>query len=337
VQESAGTVQFASPNTTVSNLAGSAVIPVVRLYGASGWVTIHYQTIAVNATPGVDYVPTSGTLTLGPGQTSASIQVPVLDDRYENHDNTVDVDLDSPTGGAVLGGISTAVLQIVDTDPDFTPPQVSGLTWSGNARAITSLLLNFTAPLDPNYASNPSNYQIVNLATGGIVPLAAVGYNPSTFSVTVVPASPLPSGQYDRIQVLGTGATAVRDLAGNLLDGDGSGIAGSSYAASFAQGTRLQYVDNSGNRVTLQVKGAGYLEQVRDASGAGILLDIVGMIPHRTTITGNIKPPRRHQPAQTALGTITGLGQFGDVRVRLKTPPFLVKQFPFVRRGVGIL
>ena len=61
----------------------------------------------------------------------------------------------------------------------------------------------------------------------------------------------MPSGQYDQIQVVGTGATAIRDIAGNILSGNGSGAAGSNYVASFAQGTRLQYVDNTGNLVTL--------------------------------------------------------------------------------------
>jgi hypothetical protein len=286
----------------------------------------------------MDYVPTSGTLTLGPGQTSASIQVPVLDDRYENHNNTVNVVLGSPTGGAVLGGWSTAVLQIVDSDPDVTPPEVTGLSWTGSSKAIASLTLSFSAPLDPTDALDPSNYQIVNLATGGTVPIASVSYNAATESVTVVPASPLPARQYDQIEVVGIGATAVRDLAGNLLDGSGLGMAGSNYVASFAQGTRLQYMDNNGNRVTLKLKGAGYLEQVRDASGEGILLEIVGMVPHRTTLSGTVKAPRKHDVSTgTDLGTITGLGQFGDVRVLLKTPPFRVAQYPFVRRGSGVL
>ena len=336
VQESAGTVEFTAGTASVSNLSGVAVLPVVRLYGAIGSITVHYQTIAVNATPGVDFIPTSGTLTLGPGQTSASISVPVLNDLYENHDNYVNVVLDSPTGGAVLGGLSTTALRIIDADPDVTPPKVSGLTWTGTARAISSVVLNFTAPLDPTYASYSANYQIVNLAGGWAVPIASISYNAGTDAVTLVPASPLPSGQYDQIEVVGTGAAAIRDRAGNLLDGNGSGTPGSNYVASFAQGTRLQYVDNIGNHVTLQLKGAGYLEQVRNASGEGVLLDIVGMVPHRTTLSGNVKGPRR-QKGQTDLGTIAGLGQFGDVRVLLKTPPFRVRQFPFVRRGTGVL
>ena len=77
--ESAGTVQFGTPNLSVSNLSGVAVIPVVRLYGTNGSITVNYRTIAINATPGLDFTPTSGTLTLGPGQSFATISVPVLE------------------------------------------------------------------------------------------------------------------------------------------------------------------------------------------------------------------------------------------------------------------
>ena len=71
------------------------------------------------------------------------------------------------------------------------------------------------------------------------------------------------------------------------------------------------------------------------ASGDGVLLDIVGMVPHRTTLTGTVKI-RKRSSGQTELGTIEGLGQFGDVRVQMKTPPFRVNQLPFQRRGVGV-
>ena len=74
----------------------------------------------------------------------------------------------------------------------MTPPQVSGLSWAGSSGAISSLTLNFSSPLDPNYASDPSNYQIVNLARGLAVPIASVSYNATTDTVTVVPAAPCP-------------------------------------------------------------------------------------------------------------------------------------------------
>ena len=178
VLESSGTVEFGAANVSVSNVAGVAEIPVVRLYGTGGTITVNYQTIAVNATPGVDYINTVGTLTMGPGQSSGFITVPVLNDVYENHNDSVNVVLSDPTGGAVLGGLTTAGLQIVDSDPDVTPPRVTGLTWTGSSRSISTVTLTFSAPLDPTYATNPANYQLVNLAGGGSVAIASIGYNP---------------------------------------------------------------------------------------------------------------------------------------------------------------
>jgi uncharacterized repeat protein (TIGR01451 family) len=336
VVESPGIVQFAVGGLSVSERAGFAQVPVVRLYGALGSISIHYQTVALDATPGRDFLPASGTLVLGPGQTSGSITVPILANPHDNHDEHLVVVLDSPTGGAILGGVNSAVLNIQDVDPDTAPPEVTGLTWTGSSRSIASLTLSFTEPLDATSASNPANYRLVSLVGGWTIPIAAVGYNAANNTVTVVPASPLPSRQFEQIQVVGAGPAGVRDLAGNLLDGAGTGTPGTTYVASFAQGSRLQYVDNAGNRVTLQLKGPGYLQQVRDSSGEGVTLNLVGMVPHRTTLTGHVKG-RRGKGGQTELGSIQGLGRFGDVRVLLKTPPFRVQQFPFQRRGRSVL
>ena len=60
------------------------------------------------------------------------------------------------------------------------------------------------------------------------------------------------------------------------------------------------------------------------------------MVPHRTTLKGHIKA-RRGGSGQTQIGPITGLGQFGDVKVLMKTPPFRVTQLPFQRRGKYVL
>jgi hypothetical protein len=88
--------------------------------------------------------------------------------------------------------------------------------------------------------------------------------------------------------------------------------------------------------VTLSVQGPGYLQQVLDSNGDGVSLNLVGMVTHRTTLTGKIKA-RKHGSGQTEIGLITGLGQFGDVRVRMKSPPFRVTQLPFQRHGRFVL
>ena len=70
--------------------------------------------------------------------------------------------------------------------------------------------------------------------------------------------------------------------------------------------------------------------------GEGRTLTIVGEKPHRSVLSGTSKKTSA-AAASTNLGIIRGLGNFGDVRVTLKSPPFLVKQYPFVQNGRGKL
>jgi uncharacterized repeat protein (TIGR01451 family) len=344
VLESPGILQFAAANYTVTEDAGFAQLVVTRTDGARGAVTVGYQTVSAGATPGLDYVASSGTLSFAAGATTATIQLQVLPDPWDNHDEYVNVALGSPTGGAAIGPQATSLVRIIDLDPNTTPTRVSSLSWAGTSKSITSLTVGFTEPLDPKYAMLASDYQLVAPGLGNmVIPLTPESYSNSNFSVVLAPSVALPSGQYYYIQVVGSGPSGIRDISGDLLDGAGNGQPGSNYQASFAQGTQLKYVDGSGNKVMLKLAGSGYLEQVRDASGDGVVLNVVGFKPRHATLSGTVKAPishavRKNRPAQaTELGVINGLGSFGAVKVLLTSPPFEVNYYPFQRRGKGVL
>lgn len=228
VAQSPGVLQFASPMTTVNETAGVAAISVVRTVGALGPVTVSYQTLSgPAATPGLDYTPIAGTLLLANGQTSGTILVPVLNNPYDNHDEYVVLAISSPTGGAVLGAATTTILRIHDTDPDFTPPLVTNVQWSGSSTVITSLTISFSKPLQPGSATNPADYQVCDMGTSGLanapgswqLGLAPPAYNAASDTVTLTPQSPMLAGHFYQIAVAGTGAAPVRDLAGNPLAG----------------------------------------------------------------------------------------------------------------------
>ncbi len=344
VLASPGILQFAAASYSVTEDAGFAQLVVTRTGGARGAVTVGYQTVAAGATPGLDYVSTSGALSFAAGATSATVIVPVLADPWDNKNEYVTISLSSPSGGATIGPQGTTLLRIMDVDPNYTPPEVQSLTWAGTSRSITSLTVSFSEPLDPHYAMMPADYELVAPGLGNmVVPLTPQSYDGSKFSVTLVPSVALPSGQFYYIQIVGSGPNAIRDIGGNLLDGAGNGQPGSNYQASFAQGTQLKYVDGSGNKVSLKLAGSGYMEQVRDASGDGVVLDLVGVKAHHATLSGTVKAPGSHAAPKakaahaTELGTIEGLGNFGDVKVLLTSPPFYVKSYPFQRRGKGVL
>jgi hypothetical protein len=91
-------------------------------------------------------------------------------------------------------------------------------------------------------------------------------------------------------------------------------------------------VDNSGNQVTVKLTGPGYLEDVLDSTGQGVVLTVIGEVPHRTSLSGSVRKVRG-KSGRTNIGAIKGLGKFGDVRVSLRSPTFLVNQYPFQQKG----
>jgi uncharacterized repeat protein (TIGR01451 family) len=332
-----GTLQFSALDYEVPETAGSATITVVRTDGSLGQVSVNFSTYAMTATAGVDYQPTTATVVFPAGVTSETVRVPVLADPYDDHNEFVGLALSSPTGDAVLAAANTATLTIVDVDPNTTLPEVTALRWTGSAQSIASLVLSFNEPLATGPANNVSNYRLVNIGHDGIfgtgddstVPISSATYNASNWTVTLVPGSLLSLNQFYHIAVNGSPTTGITSIAGSELAGAGPGLAGTDYTAMFAQGTKLTYVDTSQNKVTLTIKKGGYLDDVLSGAGQGGELVVVGEVPHRTVLSGTIKK-RKHGTGQSFLGyTIYGLGQFGDVRVKMKSPPFEITRYPF--------
>ena len=99
--------------------------------------------------------------------------------------------------------------------------------------------------------------------------------------------------------------------------------------ALIGQGTTLKYFDQTGNLVTLKVTGGGYLDEIRDPTGNGLVLTLEDGIAHKTVLSGTVARTNGKGSGVTTLGAIEGLGKFGDVRVKLTSPPFLVRVYPF--------
>jgi hypothetical protein len=82
-------------------------------------VSVSYATAGGTATPGVDYTPVSGVVTIPAGSTTATFIVPVAGNFRVDGTRTVGVALSSPTGPATLD-VSTAVLTILDDESPST-------------------------------------------------------------------------------------------------------------------------------------------------------------------------------------------------------------------------
>ena len=112
----AGTVQLDSATYSVAESAGTLTVTVDRINGSDGAVSVDYATTNGSATAGADYSASAGTLSFADGQTSASFNVPILDDGLVEADETFTVSLSNPMGGAALGTPVMATATILDDE-----------------------------------------------------------------------------------------------------------------------------------------------------------------------------------------------------------------------------
>ncbi len=115
------TFNFSAANYSVNENGTSATIAVTRTDAANVAADVSYSISNGSANAGSDYTATSGTLNFAIGETTKTFTIPIVDDTLVEGNETVNIRLISPTNGAELGTISTAVLTIVDTTPIPTP------------------------------------------------------------------------------------------------------------------------------------------------------------------------------------------------------------------------
>ena len=110
-----GDLEFSAATYRVSEGQPTALIEVRRVGPTTGTVSVNFATSNGTANAG-DYTPQSGKLTFAPGDTKKTFTIPIRADAVVEDDETVNLTLSAPAGGAALGGNRTAVLTIVNDD-----------------------------------------------------------------------------------------------------------------------------------------------------------------------------------------------------------------------------
>jgi uncharacterized repeat protein (TIGR01451 family) len=331
-----GTIQLESSSASVPENAGSVTLTVDRLTGTQGAVSINYATSNGTGVAGVNYVATSGTVTFADGQSTATITVPVIDDMVINGDHTFFLTLSNPTNGASLGTPSVVAVDVTNTDRDTTPPNVTGLLATTKGSSIVSFTITFDEAMDQTRASNASNYHLF-LTNGSTsqspIQIVSATYNPATDSVTLVPSGSLPNNRFYRVVVNGSFGAALTDVAGNVLFG--SSGPNTNYDVTYGQGTNLTYTDSHNNSVNLKLSGGGIMQIYRLSDGDASNVNLLGIVPHKSKITGSVKKLKKTSSGHTSIGSITGFGEFGNVFSSLKTPAFYVGFAPVTTAGIN--
>jgi uncharacterized repeat protein (TIGR01451 family) len=138
--DDATTIQFSLSNYQINEGAqntpqgfASLAVEVVRGGDTSGAATVKYFTsdtsggnecdqLTGQASQRCDYAMTAGTLRFAAGESSKTINIPIINDGYKEGNEFFSIQLQSPAG-ASLGSISQATLMIEDDDAVATTPQ----------------------------------------------------------------------------------------------------------------------------------------------------------------------------------------------------------------------
>jgi ELWxxDGT repeat protein len=110
-------LSFAAPEVAVGEAGKSATLTVRRSGATGGTVTVGYATANGTAHAPGDYTAvTAGTLSFGPGVTSRTLKVTIVNDAHVEGDEAFSVALGPPTGGAALGDLPVCSVKILDNE-----------------------------------------------------------------------------------------------------------------------------------------------------------------------------------------------------------------------------
>ncbi|HEX4733751.1 MAG TPA: Calx-beta domain-containing protein [Thermoleophilaceae bacterium] len=243
---------------------GTATVTVTLSKAIGSTVQVHYATAdeastGTNnpATAGSDYTAASGTLSFAPGETSKTFQVSTQQDSSVEGDETLDLQLSSPSN-AVQGAPATAVMTIADDDLagsfEFTTLRYD-VNETGSYATVTVRRINgasgavsvdyatsdgsATAPADYTATSGTLNFADGDTQKTFTVPVVwdGQGEGPETVNLTLSN----PTGQAD----LGTNTAAVLHIADDGASGPLQ-LTSTSYDVNEADGLVTITVTRSG-------------------------------------------------------------------------------------------
>ncbi|MGO9469386.1 MAG: beta strand repeat-containing protein, partial [Isosphaeraceae bacterium] len=182
-------VAFSAASYTVASNAGMETIDVLRTGNLNVAVSVSYATSNGSAIAGQDYTSVAGTLTFAPSVTDLSFTIPILDNPNRSTSfSTVNLTLSQPGGGATLGAISSATLNITNSNQNVSTFVVTNTGDSGPGTLRAAIL---AANADPNPGVDNIVFDIP-ASTAPLLNVPVAGFDPTTQTWTIALQSPLP-------------------------------------------------------------------------------------------------------------------------------------------------
>ena len=255
----------------------SDMVFTVSLSAASATtVSVQYATTNDTAAAGDDYLGVGGTLVLGPGQTQATLIVPVFGDTLIESDETFYLDLQGAAGATLTDAHGTGTI----LDDDIPSHRVDDVTVTeGDAGTVDA---TFTVRLSGAYYQTVTvDYATVDgSASAGSDYTAQAGsleFTPGqttrTVTVTVSGDEDMEVDEAFHLDLSGAANATVADRRGTATIVNDDGL-----VRGFDAAHRITFTDASGDLVTISMTGPG---QGRVVTGAAN-----GFDPDSISLTG---------------------------------------------------
>ena len=181
--------RFQSAATTTQETGSKAIVVARTSSSVAQSVTV--STSNGTAVAGADYTAVTTTLSFAIGETSKTVNIPILTDTQVEGNETVNLTLSNPTNGGTLGAGRRALLIIVDND-NYGTLNFKTLTFtvaeSGPTATITATRTGNTAhAVGVSYATsnNTATEGLDYVATSGTLSFA-VGQTSRTFTIPII-------------------------------------------------------------------------------------------------------------------------------------------------------
>lgn len=272
-----GTLQFTASQFAV-NEDGTPImtITVERIEGSAGAVGATIALTDGTATAPDDYDNTPILVAFADGDNQPKIvTIPIVDDEIIEGDETVNLTLFNPTGGASLGIQNTATLTIIDNDRP-SEIQFSTSTYSiredGGSAMITVTRDSAIATVSVDYATETPNTDNAATAEADYIPrLGTLTFNPGeTSKILTIPildddfvegteTVQIALSNPSNGAVLGENATAILEILDHepgvveFINASSSGLEGNSGTAVDTVVGKIRRSGGSDGEVTVQV------------------------------------------------------------------------------------
>jgi Calx-beta domain/Bacterial Ig-like domain len=314
-----GQLQFSAAAFATTETSGSVTITVTRANGSANAVSVQYATSNGSATAGAtqDYDASSGTLSWANGEVgSKTFVINLHDDQLVEGTETINLTLSSPTGGAILGAQSTAVVQIADIEEgvlQFDPIVFTGTEDSGKATVTVTRTSGGSGPVTVDFATSDgtahsggsaNNGQNDYTPTNGTLSWADGEAGPKTFDITILQ------------DALNEGRETINLALTNPTGSARLGLQTTAVAAILPSDPKPAGIafDTDEDKVTIKLTGGGTLGYfLTDADGNGKgpieLIEVSGTNPLKSVLSVTVAKGKFSVDGGTVgLGAISGTG-----------------------------